>query len=1072
MVRIQVALLGLLLLASSAQATVFETPTPASTVRTPTPTPGGGGGGPVQCVDVVACLSTPIPRIAQIGDCDGPTCFFNGNPDGTVMWFNDPPYSVSLGVDPGFLTSDRQIRLPNGSGTVAIGGTGGVSISDEGLITDSGDVASVGDCPSGTCFLPGSSGKELYFNSDGFWAHVVPGTLTASRDITIPDRSGTFAVGGTDNISVSSSGVISDNARIGTCTTASCFTGGDSEGLYLGCQAGSCTLLQGALASDNHDFIIPNMAGTAVGACTPPLVCPSGTISLTSSSSAFFSDLGSTALVAGTGNAGVMDDGRLQYRDGAAVLHSYVPVLNVLDEGAIPNDALGDSTALNTAIAKCSGRTLFVPKGTYIVDLALNLTTSNCTIQCEEPWTTWFDISAVTGSNGALATAATQNVTVKDCGWIQGTKQALNLTGGYNFRVTHNVFDMTGGRSTARGIGVIPAGVEGLVVEDSIFFGDADGGGQGITCSRDCNNIIIKNNRFEWLYNNVLVTSGSAGEEPSDNILIDGNTFIGGWPYARAMISNDGGAVTYSETTLNDSSGAVDFTTLTTNDTIRAMIPLLSSGAATTFSQNNKIVDAASNFVTAGILPGDIVETDTGRCAGGANSGMSCTQDLQCPSSTCDYLFAVVKEVEDADEMWLWDWWNKRTYRPSTTPATNTTFRVYQMVLGRRSSATASRVTLSGFRWFNRLGQRLVPPNGTRYDALWPHSNYCIQMDDARGVRHATITNNFLWGCWSDGISVGAVSSTGITESRVTNNTIVDDQDYCITINGAGVTVADNVLRHCGSGGMQVSGNDHLIHHNRVHNASWVDNTAATGITGINIGGASGGTRTIVDHNLVEQTGFCAGGVAQGDLCRLDADCAASTCTKQPLGTYGFRYTGVSDVTFSGNQTRGHATAGIRVLSTSTSVTLDKNSFPEGYELEWGSTYTVDDQTPRTLASLISTFPGALPASRFYCSTCDAETAPCSGTTGYGSAAVKQPTFLDCHGAPPVTTPTPSPTVTPVRTATPTATTTPTNTGPTPTRTLSPTRTATPSSTPTQTSTVPLTPTASPTPTTTVTPVG
>jgi len=64
-----------------------------------------------------------------------------------------------------------------------------------------GDITAVGDCSSGDCFTSGGTqGGSLWFNNSGFQTKLTTATLTGDHTITLPDATGTVALGtGTAN---------------------------------------------------------------------------------------------------------------------------------------------------------------------------------------------------------------------------------------------------------------------------------------------------------------------------------------------------------------------------------------------------------------------------------------------------------------------------------------------------------------------------------------------------------------------------------------------------------------------------------------------------------------------------------------------------------------------------------------------------------------------------------------------------------------------------------------------------------------------------------------------------------
>src|SRR5215213_277726 len=64
-------------------------------------------------------------------------------------------------------------------------------------------------------------------------------------------------------------------------------------------------------------------------------------------------------------------------------------VINIVDEGAVPNDGIDDTAAIqqaiNVAAASTTTRTVYAPCGTYDVDGQLTITTSGISFVGESP---------------------------------------------------------------------------------------------------------------------------------------------------------------------------------------------------------------------------------------------------------------------------------------------------------------------------------------------------------------------------------------------------------------------------------------------------------------------------------------------------------------------------------------------------------------------------------------------------------------------------------------------------------------------------------------------------------------
>lgn len=86
---------------------------------------------------------------------------------------------------------------------------------------------------------------------------------------------------------------------------------------------------------------------------------------LTSNTTGFITDLGTSALSSGIGKIGVDDYGALQTRDGANVLRKIRPgrACDIRDAGAVCDGSADDATAVSAAITACAGLPIWIPAG-------------------------------------------------------------------------------------------------------------------------------------------------------------------------------------------------------------------------------------------------------------------------------------------------------------------------------------------------------------------------------------------------------------------------------------------------------------------------------------------------------------------------------------------------------------------------------------------------------------------------------------------------------------------------------------------------------------------------------------
>jgi hypothetical protein len=314
------------------------------------------------------------------------------------------------------------------------------------------------------------------------------------------------------------------------------------------------------------------------------------------------------------------------------------------------------------------------------------------------------------------------------------------------------------------------SGAVGTTIEDCEF----DDGGQAVGMVASITNAT---HGLRWIRSKArFMSSGLIFDvSPHDQIDIDGGLFDGGWPYLRVRpggYTNSGGTVTYSGLVLTDS--AASFGTIPTPYlvNIRAL-PVLESGSTGTTYFANYLSDATATFETALVKPGHIVRTAT--------------------------KWGVVATVFSETKLYVEDWFDTSTYRPTEPPATSTAYTVHRVLMAVPASNTATTITVH--RWFDYIdGATVTPANGTLYEVLINHGQYSgihASATDSRAT--GAIKNIRIHGgchitrCWNDQLSIYGSDARLVVDSTV----LIDHgQDFGITSHGDRCRIFGTVVHH------------------------------------------------------------------------------------------------------------------------------------------------------------------------------------------------------------------------------------------------------------------------------------
>lgn len=352
-----------------------------------------------------------------------------------------------------------------------------------------------------------------------------------------------------------------------------------------------------------------------------------------------------------------------------------------------------------------------------------------------------------------------------------------------------------------------------VLIEDSLFHSPGDATGIGIQLDYNAQDITIRRNRFLWLRDSIIINTDDERIFTATRIIIRDNYFDGGWWLIKERFTGEGDSVTYTEKTLTDTRAQFrDLATFLTDvgHNVRVM-PIRQRGTA--IYDRQTLVDRNAKFRSSGLLPGEIIR------AGDA--------------------FAVVAAVRSETTLTVEAWLNESDRLPRNPPPRNTPYTAYGVILGvvwdgDRNPRPYTETSITTLSWWDLRGNRVTPPDGTRYEVLVRRPNY-TGIHAEEGFQNSLIENNRVRRGWSDQISI-----YGGPNVRITRNVIEEGQDMGITLNGSGNIAENNVIRRQGVGGIWVSGfypsgsdpsadSQHIIRYNRITDSQWVNPAAGLG---------------------------------------------------------------------------------------------------------------------------------------------------------------------------------------------------------------------------------------------------
>lgn len=567
---------------------------------------------------------------------------------------------------------------------------------------------------------------------------------------------------------------------------------------------------------------------------------------------------------------------------------------------AIPNDDQDDTSAFNAAIA--SGRKhVIVPPGVFdLCAVILNQTAStDLVIEGSGPSSVLRATSGCGGTN-MLKTDSTypfartvtlRNVKLQAAASL-GSGALLNVNGSFLRDVTVEGIECD---ISAGGICVATAGLQQLIVRDSRFYGDCNNvtaNDRGVQVTRGSGLTQIERNTFECLYDGTVVDA--VGPKIDGEIRYTNNTADGFWWLQQALYANVGATVTYTATVITDSAAA--FATIPAQTTVR-VLPVRDTGTVTNIF-GTKLRDTGNDFASSGVQRGDLVRT----AAAFATVMADAIDDSACTGSGAPYEDCTGSGT-GTNEQTLWvDGWRDATAgttygRPVAAPAVGTTFTVYRVLIGHRTSNTATTVTcgttFSGFH--DMEGNAVTPSTGDLYEVSQPHPNYLVNIE-AQATR-TVVASNMHRRSWSD------CFGSSIQGGTLVGNVCEDGQDGCFTV-GGGSTMVGNIGYHCGATCIFVRGAGNSFTANQCRDNRWVNGTA----------GAAPGLGACFDIN--ESTG----NTFVGNTCARDN-------TDLVLATYGTALRGSSTGNaFALLTSSGHATGEIHIAAASTGATFDARS--------------------------------------------------------------------------------------------------------------------------------------------------
>jgi hypothetical protein len=423
-------------------------------------------------------------------------------------------------------------------------------------------------------------------------------------------------------------------------------------------------------------------------------------------------------------------------------------------------DVLTDQTATMTAaineLDDETGGTVLIPAGTFYSQLKLGWTHAGVTFRGAGVTATTIvgpTTSPIVEESGGDTTGC---YTFEDMTFDLGLAPTVMAVYAWDRDVTFRRCRFTNITS----FGLTLVGSVNTVIEDCEF----DDGGLATGQVAHISNAV---RGLRWIRSKArfMETGLQFDGTPHDHIDIDGGLFDGGWYLLRtrgAGYANSGGTVTYSASTVTDSAAA--FATIPTPDLVNVRaLPVLESGSTGTTYTFDKVTDSAATFETAVVHPGYIIRTAD--------------------------KWAAVASVFSETELYVEEWFDKTTYRPTKWPAADDAYTVHRVLIGMTASNTGTSINVGEWIDFHD-GTRATPAAGTLYEVLINHGGYSgihAASPDADPSTSGGIQNiRVHGGCritrtWNDQLSI-----YGRDARLVVDPTVVIDhgEDFGITCHG------------------------------------------------------------------------------------------------------------------------------------------------------------------------------------------------------------------------------------------------------------------------------------------------
>jgi len=451
-----------------------------------------------------------------------------------------------------------------------------------------------------------------------------------------------------------------------------------------------------------------------------------------------------------------------------------------------------------------------------------------------------------------------QSWRVSNVTWTNAANYMMNLNGRDVARVEvdHCGFDLCAqaGSGQLDPRAMLLSGIPDAQVHDNEFYSTCPPSGHPVLVQQGAHRIHVHHNTMRWVRDGILAAQAVTGFTPTETfellegVEFDHNTVDLGWWVLPTQFTNSGATVTYGTTTLNDTAvtfaGLCDDTngvapetcTGTSGHDIRVLTPLVTTSTSTTFAKGAIVTDANTDFVAAGVSEGNIMRTTTKLCAGNGvlaptsrtvctgtagsaawGDSCTCTADLDCASGVCRKRIAtaLVAQTDTTHDVVLYDeWMDDVTRRPTGNPPDGTQVIIYSFQTAEVGAYSAHQIVTTGAGWNDWNGNKTPPANGKLYEVMVRHPGDGVQINTSG--RHHSVTNNYVLRAWGD-----AIGSYG-TKAIVTGNIVKDARDNCLIMQGDHNLVANNTVRHCGTRGLAILGNDMEVSNIQAYDSPWI----------------------------------------------------------------------------------------------------------------------------------------------------------------------------------------------------------------------------------------------------------